>query len=133
MTRGVPALGAPKHMPHSPPPAYGGSPRDYQRGYVGHSPGSDPWHRDSDFKARDYQFRYGPPPQVSAPPPLPSRTSPDIRRTPSLVIPRLPRESALPPDNTDIGAPRGGLRGQAAPPAREYRGIERRQGLGGGR
>ncbi|MDR1490731.1 MAG: hypothetical protein LBS65_09690 [Desulfovibrio sp.] len=51
----------------SPPSPYSNNPQDFHRGYVGNSP-NDPWHRDNDFKARDYQLRYGPQPEYAAPP-----------------------------------------------------------------
>jgi len=44
-----------------------GTPGGYVRGYEGWGP-NDFWHRDSDFRQRDYQFKHGPPPQYATPP-----------------------------------------------------------------
>jgi hypothetical protein len=56
----------------SPTPAQSGqstygTPGGYARGYEGWGP-NDFWHRDSDFRQRDYQFKHGPPPQYATPP-----------------------------------------------------------------
>lgn len=82
MGYGTPARGAP------PRPAYGSSPYDYRRGYVGNSPGNDPWHRDADFKARNYMLRHGPVPEDASPPasyphqPLKTPTLPSTPKPP---------------------------------------------------
>lgn len=53
---------------------YGGSGRGsgsvggYMRGYDGNAPGSDIWHRDADYRRRDYARQIGPQPVQSAPP-----------------------------------------------------------------
>jgi hypothetical protein len=65
--RGVGTLRPLPPLHSSPPSAYSGNPQDFHRGYVGNGP-NDPWHRDNDFKARDYQFRYGPLPEYATPP-----------------------------------------------------------------
>ncbi|MDL2216580.1 hypothetical protein LJB81_02460 [Desulfovibrio sp. OttesenSCG-928-M14] len=92
----------PPPLPRSAPPSHYGSQHDYHRGYVGNRPG-DIWHRDADFKARDYQFRHEAPPPAAQAPARIKTLSPDLGRTPSLVIPRLPDESSLPRDSSDIG------------------------------
>lgn len=101
---GVGGMGYGRAAPPAPPssaaPSPYGSERDFQRGYAGNVP-NDPWHRDADFSARDYQLRHGPAPQHAYPPHSAGQHRPNTSRTPSLVIPRLPRESALPQDSTD--------------------------------
>ena len=72
--RGVGALGhgPPAQAAPPPRPAYGGAPGDYARGYEGMNPmPGDFWHRESDFRARNYTTRHGPPPIYAAPPQSP--------------------------------------------------------------
>lgn len=103
--KGVGTLGYGAPAPATPPPSsYGNAPGDYRRGYEGPSPTpGDPWHREGDFKARDYQFRHGPqpgyaePPQPAAPPAgLPS---PEY---PSLPKPPLPGDRDMPSDSPTL-------------------------------
>ena len=67
--RGVGSLGASPPAQSAPPPrpAYGGTPGDYARGYEGTTPTPDPWHRESDFRDRNYILRHSPPPAYAAP------------------------------------------------------------------
>ena len=58
---GQPAQGTP------PGQSTYGTPGGYARGYEGFAP-NDFWHRDSDFRQRDYQFKHGPPPNYATPP-----------------------------------------------------------------
>ncbi|MDR0338802.1 MAG: hypothetical protein LBH65_00835 [Desulfovibrio sp.] len=122
ITGGVSRMGPASPSPSSAPPSsYGRSPRDFARGYEGNIPG-DPWGREADFKARSYRLRHEPPAADASPPTAAAPLPPDVRHTPSLVIPRVPGESALPPDNTDTGAKH-----------KTYHGIEQKRGPGGGR
>ncbi len=69
--RGVGALGRTPSPQSAPPPrpAYGGTPGDYGRGYEGMSPTpGDFWHRESDFRDRNYTIRQGSPPAYATPP-----------------------------------------------------------------
>ncbi|MDR1947198.1 MAG: hypothetical protein LBQ51_08560 [Desulfovibrio sp.] len=66
--RGVGTLRPGPPMPAARPGAYGNH-SDYLRGYVGNNPEpGDFWHRENDFKARDYLFKYGPQPEFASPP-----------------------------------------------------------------
>lgn len=69
-THGVGSLGYGSSEPGSPPrSSYGNNPNDYRRGYEGNSPyPGDPWNRETDFKARNYQQRHEPEPQYASPP-----------------------------------------------------------------
>ena len=70
---GVPGMGYGSPAPASPPPSsYGGTPGDYGRGYEYGNP-NDTWHRESDFRARDYMTKHGQPPQYASPPSVPGR------------------------------------------------------------
>lgn len=68
--RGVGSLGASPPVQSAPPPrpAYGGTPGDYARGYEGTTPTPDPWHRESDFRDRNYILRHSSPPAYATPP-----------------------------------------------------------------
>ena len=68
--RGVGSLGASPPVRSAPPPrpAYGGTPGDYARGYEGTTPTPDPWHRESDFRDRNYMLRHSSPPAYATPP-----------------------------------------------------------------
>lgn len=100
--RGIGALGpGPPAQPAPPPrPAYGGTPGDYARGYEGMSPTpGDFWHRESDFRARDYTTRHGPPPAYAAPsrPPVGGKGERVIEPyDPLLPRPPLPGDSDPP-------------------------------------
>lgn len=100
--KGVGAMGYGAPAPASPPrPTYGNTPGDYQRGYEGHRPGLDPWHREADFKARNYQLRYGPQPQIASPPPgvsVPGGPEPGL---PTLPKPPLPGDRDMPADKPE--------------------------------
>ena len=67
--RGVGSLGASPPVQSAPPPrpAYGGTPGDYARGYEGTTPTPDPWHRESDFRDRNYILRHSSPPAYATP------------------------------------------------------------------
>lgn len=107
--RGVGTLGyGGSASPSSPPPrSYGGAPGDYGRGYEGLSPANgDPWHRESDFKARDYIMRHSPAPALAAPPQtLPGTPAgpglPD-QPLPTLPKPPLPGDRDMPSDSPTI-------------------------------
>jgi hypothetical protein len=74
--RGVTTLPPAPPAPSTPPGAYGAR-RDFERGYVGNNPEpGDFWHRDNDFKARDYMFKHDPQPEFAAPPAPVSRPRP---------------------------------------------------------
>ncbi|MDR2744204.1 MAG: hypothetical protein LBB66_03250 [Desulfovibrio sp.] len=73
----------------APPPPYSGNPQDFHRGYAGNSP-NDPWHRDNDFKARDYQLRYGPQPEYAAPPQSRDPAHPGFDSPSALAGPDMP-------------------------------------------
>lgn len=98
--QGVGTLGYGSSAPASPPKSsYGGTPGDFARGYEGNSPTpGDPWHREADLRARDYQFKNSPPPVVAAPPAESGRTvaAPVAPPTPSLPKPPLPGDSDMP-------------------------------------
>jgi hypothetical protein len=111
--RGVGTVGyGSSARPAPPPPAYGGTPGDYGRGYEGLSPAhGDPWHRESDFKARDYLTRHGPPQPDSAVPPRGSTAPlPAESRFPALPKPPLPGDRDMPSDSPDVVAPSGAIR-----------------------
>lgn len=68
--RGVRTMGHGSPPPSAPPrSSYGNTPNDYRRGYEGNSPSpGDPWGREADFKARNYEQRHNPlPPAVPSP------------------------------------------------------------------
>lgn len=89
--RGVGGMGygasAPGARPRS---SFGNTPGDYRRGYEGNMPGGDPWNREADFKARNYEIRHSPEPQYALPssgergtdlveqPPLPTLPKPPL-------------------------------------------------------
>lgn len=106
--RGVGTMGYGPSTPGSPPrSSYGNTPGDYRRGYEGNSPyPGDPWGREADFKARNYEQRNGPQPQYAAPPsaaaPVPA-PSPSYPSTPRPPLPGdHPFETAPPaPARTD--------------------------------
>jgi hypothetical protein len=78
--------------PPAPPGTYGAR-RDFERGYVGNNPEpGDFWHRDNDFKARDFMFKYGPQPEFAAPPAPAARLRPGDVTLPETHEPRLPDE-----------------------------------------
>jgi hypothetical protein len=52
----------------------------------------DFYHRDNDFKARDYMFKYGPQPEFAAPPMPPAHPRPGGVTLPETHEPRLPDE-----------------------------------------
>jgi hypothetical protein len=110
--RGVGTLGyGSSARPAPPPPAYGGTPGDYARGYEGLSPAhGDPWHRESDFKARDYLMRHGPQPDLAAPPRGSAPPLPAESRFPTLPKPPLPGDRDMPSDSPDVAAPSGAIR-----------------------
>jgi hypothetical protein len=96
--RGVGSLGYGAPAPAAPPrPSYGGNPGDYARGYEGTAP-NDPWHREGDLKARDFQTRYGPQPESATPPASTARPYPvhSPAPAPSLPKPPLPGDSDMP-------------------------------------
>ena len=90
MGYGAPAQGS------RPGGSFGSTPGDYRRGYEGAAPGSDPWNREADFKARDYQIRHSPPPQYAAPPPGKSGPEKEAPPLPSLPKPPLPGDRDMP-------------------------------------
>ncbi len=97
--RGVGSLGASPPVQSAPPPrpAYGGTPGDYARGYEGTTPTPDPWHRESDFRDRNYILRHSSPPAFAAPPQPPVGGGGDRVITPydpTLPKPPLPGDSA---------------------------------------
>lgn len=107
--RGVGSLGYGSRAPATPPrPSYGGTPGDYRRGYEGHSPG-DPWNREADLKARNFEQRYSAPPAYASPPA--SASVPP--QTPPAALPSLPK----PPLPGDADMPAGSPPAQSAPPA----------------
>jgi hypothetical protein len=88
--RGVTTLPPAPPAPSAPPGAYG-TRRDFERGYVGNNPEpGDFWHRDNDFKAREYMFKYGPQPEFAAPPAPAARPRPGDVTLPETHEPRLP-------------------------------------------
>ena len=93
MGYGAPAAGAPPRSSH------GASPRDFQRGYEGHHPGGDPWNRDADFKARNYETRYGPQPRMATPPQGRPGAAPVEPGLPPLPKPPLPGDRDMPADS----------------------------------
>lgn len=90
--RGVNSLGYNSPAPGSAPrSSYGNNPGDYRRGYEGNSPyPGDPWNREADFKARNYQQQHGPQPQSASPPDTATTTRPPAQVYPSLPRPPLP-------------------------------------------
>lgn len=98
--QGVGTLGYGSSMPAVPPrSSYGNTPGDYARGYEGNSPvPGDPWHREADMRARDYQLKNSPPAQVATPPAETGRVvgPPDTAPTPSLPKPPLPGDTDMP-------------------------------------
>ena len=102
--RGVGALGyiPPAQTGPPPRPAYGRTPGDYGRGYEGmNSVPGDFWHRESDFRNRNYTTRH---------------TSPAIYATPP-QLPSLPRDGRV-IEPYDPVLPKPPLPGDSAPPAR---------------
>ena len=105
-TGGVGTMGYGSSTPGAPPrSSFGNTPGDYRRGYEGHSPyPGDPWGREADFKARNYEQRHGPQPEFATPPD--SSVSPPAPRPayPSTPKPPLPGdnpfETAPPPATT---------------------------------
>ncbi|MDL2272599.1 hypothetical protein LJC23_06165 [Desulfovibrio sp. OttesenSCG-928-I05] len=80
-----------------------GSMSGYMRGYDGNAPGSDMWHRDADYRRRDYARLVGPKPVESA---APQALSGDVNREvpQSLAATAGAAASALPA----VSAPSGG-------------------------
>lgn len=68
--RGVGTMGYGAPAPSAPPrSSYGNTPGDFRRGYEGNSPSpGDPWNREADLKARNYELRHSAPPEFAAPP-----------------------------------------------------------------
>lgn len=101
--RGVGTMGYGSSTPGAPPrSSFGNSPNDYRRGYEGNSPyPGDPWGREADFKARNYETRHGPQPQLATPPASPSPTPAPAPVYPGSPKPPLPGdrdfETAPPP------------------------------------
>jgi len=102
--RGVGRMGYGAPAPAAPRPS-SAAPGDFERGYSGPAPGSDPWNRDADFRARNYQTLHGPQPQFAAPP----QTGPPGTREfepaplPTLPKPPLPGDRDMPSDSPEIG------------------------------
>ena len=90
--RGVGTMGYGSSTPGSPPrSSFGNNPNDYRRGYEGSSPTpGDPWGREADFKARNYELRHGPQPQFATPPASPSPAPAPAPVYPSSPKPPLP-------------------------------------------
>ncbi|MDL2267634.1 hypothetical protein LJC46_06570 [Desulfovibrio sp. OttesenSCG-928-G15] len=114
LIRGVSRMGYGAASRAAPPrPTYGSSPYDYRRGYVGNSPyPGDPWHRDADFKARNYMLRHGPAPEDASPPAQYPHQPLKTPRLPSTPKPPLPGDNDY---------------GPTAP--RSYRGVRPGSGL----
>ena len=97
--RGVDTLGYGASMPSvAPRSSYGTTPGDYARGYEGNSP-NDPWNREADMKARDYQLKNSPPAAVATPPAATGITVPPREPSPSPSLPKPPL-----PGDTDMPA-----------------------------
>ena len=98
--QGVGTLGYGSSTPASPPrSSYGSTPGDFNRGYEGNSPvPGDPWNREADLRARDYQLKNSPPAQVASPPADTGRVAapPEPAPTPSLPKPPLPGDTDMP-------------------------------------
>lgn len=100
--QGVGTLGYGTSAPATPPRSgYGSTPGDYARGYEGNSPvPGDPWNREADLRARDYQQKNSPPPQIATPPgPSAPSVKPPVTEPaplPSLPKPPLPGDTDMP-------------------------------------
>ncbi len=121
--RGVDTFGFGAPAPAAPPPSgYGSSPRDFERGYEGISPvPGDIWHRETDFRARDYMQRNSPPPPGATEPSVPLREIPPAPETPSLPKPPLPGDedmSAVTPGPARKEAPQSRRGPQSALPGK---------------
>jgi hypothetical protein len=95
--KGVGTMGYGAPAPASPPRSFG-APGDFERGYSGSMPNSDPWNRDADFKARNYQLRYGPQPQFATPPGVAGGAL-EPAPLPTLPKPPLPGDRDMPSDS----------------------------------
>lgn len=105
--RGVGTMGYGTSSPGAPPrSSFGNTPNDYKRGYEGNSPNpGDPWGREADFKARNYEQRHNPSPQPAAPPSPPSPAPASAPPYPSSPRPPLPGDRSF---ETAPPAPTGG-------------------------
>ncbi|MDL2315940.1 hypothetical protein LJC59_02540 [Desulfovibrio sp. OttesenSCG-928-A18] len=94
--RGVGTMGYGRSAaPARPAPPYGGGQSDFTKGREGNaSSPPDFFGREADLKARDFQLKYGPPPEYAIPP---AAASPGVSRPPA-ALPSLPRPP-LPGDN----------------------------------
>lgn len=105
--RGVGTMGYGSSSPGTPPrSSFGNTPNDYRRGYEGNSPNpGDPWGREADFKARNYEQRHNPSPQPTAPATPPSPAPASASGYPSSPKPPLPGDKSF---ETAPPAPTGG-------------------------
>lgn len=115
--RGVGTMGYGPSTPGAPPrSSYGNTPGDFNRGYEGNSPSpGDPWNREADFKARNYQFRHGPQPQFATPPRSPEGTTAPSPGLPSLPKPPLPGDRDMPAGSPGSGLAPGSSERNGAP------------------
>jgi len=105
--QGVGRMGYGAPAPAAPRPNFAG-PGDFERGYVGPAPGSDPWNRDADFRARNYQTLHGPQPQFATPPQVgtPSTREFEPAPLPTLPKPPLPGDRDMPATSPSPAPPR---------------------------
>ena len=96
--QGVGRLGYGAPAPAAPRPGFA-APGDFERGYTGSAPGSDPWNRDADFGARNYQARHGPQPQYATPPQIGTDGAREPAPLPTLPKPPLPGDRDMPADS----------------------------------
>ena len=107
---------APAARPRS---SFGGTPGDYARGYEGMSPTpGDPWNREADFKARNYQERHSPPPAFATPPEGPAYMPPVEPSLPASPKPPLPggQDLSVGSPHSSLPAARSGSAGAGSAP-----------------
>jgi hypothetical protein len=98
--KGVGTMGYGAPASSSPPGStFGGAPGDYARGYTGSMPDSDPWNRDADFRARNYQLLHGPQPRYAMPPQSGTAGAREAAPLPTLPKPPLPGDRDMPADS----------------------------------